>query len=144
MKIPFLFLTVAFLAAPLRAGDPAWSNDYVAARAAAAKTGRRLLLDFTGSDWCVFCQKLDREVFSTPEFRDFARNFILVRLDYPSRKKLSPAEETQNGELRQRYKIDGFPTLIVTDASGTELCRATGYSPGSGPQAFLAPFAPSP
>jgi thioredoxin-related protein len=119
-----------------------WSTDFEGAKASAAKSGKKLLIDFTGSDWCIYCQKLDAEVFSTSEFKSFAKGYVLVCVDLPHQKELPAALKKQNEALAEQFKIDGFPTVIVADASGTEIRRADGYEPGSGPRAYLEQLAP--
>jgi protein disulfide-isomerase len=112
-----------------------WSSDYAASVADAKAQKKYLLLDFTGSDWCGYCMQLDKEVFTTPEFRAFAlQNFVCVTVDFPHGKTLPAALGQQNSELSKKYGIEGFPTLIVTDTDGKELGRLVGYDPGSGPK----------
>jgi protein disulfide-isomerase len=114
-----------------------WVTDYKKAQEA-AKAGKKLmLLDFTGSDWCGWCMKLDKEVFSTPEFQNYAsRNLILVKLDFPRRRPQTEALKKQNEQLAQKYGIQGFPTIIVLNGEG-EKVGELGYMNG-GPSPFLA------
>ena len=117
--------------------DGAWLDDLAKARAVAQQTGRPVLLDFTGSDWCGWCMKLDSEVFSTDEFKAFAKkSLVLVTVDFPHGKKLSPEVTAQNEKLSAEFKIEGFPTIVVIDAAGKKLGEL-GYQPG-GPGAFIA------
>jgi thioredoxin-related protein len=134
--LPVICIVLAALS-PLTAADT-WLTDYAAARAQASKENKKLLLDFTGSDWCGYCIKLDKEVLGTPEFAAFAQDYILVRLDYPRKKTLPTAEKEQNAKLKAEFKIEGYPTLIVASADGHELNRVVGYEPGSGAVAYLA------
>lgn len=148
MRFPRILLVSASIALACAAylvfaPNTGWSTDYEAARVSAAKSGKKLMLDFTGSDWCIYCQKLDAEVLSTPEFKSFARDYVLVCVDFPKATELPAVEKKQNDALGERFKIEGYPTLIVTDASGTEVRRAVGYEPGSGPRAYLAQLAPN-
>jgi protein disulfide-isomerase len=114
-----------------------WLTDFSSAKKKAVAESRPLLLEFTGSDWCFYCQKLDSEVIATPAFAQFAAHYVLVRLDYPQKKMLSTAEKAQNETLQANYKVEGFPTVVLCDAQGHELHRATGYDPGVGPKAYL-------
>ena len=144
MKTSLLLALLGLALAGQARAEPTWSTDLAAAKAQAAKENKKLLLDFTGSDWCGYCMKLNAEVFTTPEFATFAKAYVLVRLDYPRKKELPAAEKEQNDALQRRYKIEGFPTLIVIDDTGREIRRAEGYDPGSGPTAFLGQLAESP
>ena len=102
----------------------------------AADHKRPMLLDFTGSDWCGWCIKLDTEVFSTEEFRKYAtEKLVLVKIDFPKKKKLSPEQKRQNASLASKFGVEGFPTLIILSYNGKQLGRM-GYRPG-GPGPFL-------
>ena len=117
--------------------ESSWVTDYKKAQED-AKAGKKLvLLEFTGSDWCGWCMKLDKEVFSTPEFQNYAsRNLILVKLDFPRRRPQTEALKKQNQQLAQKYDIQGFPTIIVLNGQGEKLGEL-GYMEG-GPSPFLA------
>jgi protein disulfide-isomerase len=100
------------------------------------KTGKPVLVNFTGSDWCTWCHKLEGEVFATKDFKTWAsKNVILLELDFPQAKKLPDALKKQNDDLSKKYKVEGFPTILFLDASGKELGRS-GYMKG-GPKAWL-------
>ncbi len=114
-----------------------WLESYPKAMIVAAQQNRPMLLDFTGSDWCGWCIKLDKEVLSTPEFAAYAKEkLVLVKLDFPRSRKLPDNVVRQNKALMTRHGVSGFPTLIVADASGKAL-GTLGYMEG-GPKAFLA------
>jgi thioredoxin-related protein len=118
-------------------GDPVWQTDYAAAKSAATQQNKYILLDFTGSDWCPYCIKMDKEVFAKPAFSTFAdQKLVLVKLDFPRRTNQSATEKSQNQELAKKYGIEGFPTYVLLDPSGKELRRQVGYLEG-GPDAFI-------
>ncbi|NDD28652.1 MAG: DUF255 domain-containing protein [Proteobacteria bacterium] len=118
------------------AGEAVWLEDFNAASSQARSTGKRMLLDFTGSDWCGWCKKLDAEVFQTPEFKAYAaRKLILVKIDFPRQIAQSDALKKQNAELQVRFNIAGFPTLFILSPEGQTVGK-TGYLPG-GPQALI-------
>lgn len=113
-----------------------WLTDFEAASELAKAQNKKLLLNFTGSDWCGWCVKLENEVFSRPEFQQFAqKNYILVKLDFPKKKKLSASLKRQNKALANKYQVKGFPSIIVLTPSGKFYTRG-GYVKG-GPNAFL-------
>jgi protein disulfide-isomerase len=117
--------------------ESSWVTDYKKAQEDAKASKKLMLLEFTGSDWCGWCMKLDREVFSTPEFQNYAsRNLILVKLDFPRRRPQTEALKKQNEQLAQKYGIQGFPTIIVLNGQG-EKVGEFGYMEG-GPSPFLA------
>jgi disulfide reductase len=99
---------------------------------------KAVLLDFTGSDWCGWCQRLGKEVFSTIEFKEYAaKNLVLVEVDFPERKKQSSELKKANDGLKHKFKVDGYPTLVVLDEEGREIGRQSGYLAG-GPKVFIA------
>jgi thioredoxin-related protein len=123
---------------PLAQAESAWLNDYKKAQQEAKAGNKFLLLDFTGSDWCGWCKKFDREVLLQPEFKDFARdNLVVVELDFPRGKPQTPELKKQNRELAQQYGIVGFPTIVVLSSDGQKLWQYDGYFP-DGPTAFIA------
>lgn len=138
MKLPLLVATALsfFCLSSLQAGD-GWQTNYKTALEQAAKENKRVLLDFTGSDWCGWCVKLDKETFSQPDFKKFAgENLVLVEVDFPNNKPQSDDVKKQNKELQAQYGVEGFPTLVLLDSKGKEIARNGGYLPG-GPQGFI-------
>jgi thioredoxin-related protein len=95
------------------------------------------MLDFTGSDWCGWCIKLKKEVFSQEAFQEYAESeLVLVELDFPRNKLQSDELKAQNQALAQKYGVRGFPTIILLSPEG-ELIARTGYRPG-GAEAYVA------
>lgn len=113
-----------------------WLTDIDAAIKVASETGRPILVDFSGSDWCGWCIKLDKEVFSKKEFTDYAKeNLVLLLVDFPKRKKLSASAKKKNDELAEKYGVRGFPTVLLLDEKGEVLGRS-GYRRG-GPAKYI-------
>lgn len=134
-------------AAPALKGDPKaepksegdrWIGDFDKATEIAKKEGKDLLVDFTGSDWCIWCQKLHKEVFEFDSFLDAAeKDYVLVALDYPrseEAKKKVP-NPTRNAELAQKYRIGGYPTILLMTAGGDAYAKS-GYQEG-GPEKYV-------
>lgn len=129
---------LVFAASVAHAAD--WTEDYAAAVAKAKKEHKMLLLDFTGSDWCIWCQRTDKEVFETQKFKDFAdQKLVLVKLDFPRTKEQSDVLKAQNSALQEKYGIEGFPTLIALTSGEKVVFSQVGYKDG-GPDAFIAQF----
>tara|TARA_B100000900_G_scaffold387896_1_gene379505 strand:+ start:262 stop:792 length:531 start_codon:yes stop_codon:yes gene_type:complete len=93
-----------------------WHDDLKKAIPLSINNNKPLLLFFTGSDWCGWCIRLQREVFKFEEFKKWANdNVILVELDYPRRKQLAPNITKQNREIQQIFGVRGYPTVwLVT------------------------------
>ncbi|MHA3770717.1 thioredoxin family protein [Verrucomicrobiota bacterium sgz303538] len=140
MKTRFKQFVAAFvaLAASSAFAASGWSDDYNKALEQAKKENKKVLLDFTGSDWCGWCIKLDKDVFSKDEFKEYAKqNLVLVEVDFPQSKQLPQATKEQNEKLQKEHKVEGFPTLVLLDPEGKKLGEVVGYVQG-GPQAFIA------
>ena len=114
----------------LHAASAEWQTDYARALATARAQKKRVLLDFTGSDWCGPCIELNKRVFSSKEFRAYAeKNLVFVEVDYPRGKKQSAALVKQNEKLAKQYGMEekGYPTLVLLDPSGRAIREFTGY-----------------
>ena len=139
MKIRVLVAVVGlcmFMVAAAARAD-SWETNYPRALKAASASKKMVLLDFTGSDWCIWCQKLDKEVFSQPEFKNFAqRNLVLVKVDFPQETPLPRELTIQNEKLANEYGVEVFPTVIVLDSAGRRLGELH-YTAG-GPAKFIA------
>jgi thioredoxin-related protein len=122
----------------LLAADAQWLTSVPDATAQAKKENKLILLDFTGSDWCGWCKKLDAETFSKSEFADYAKkNLVLVEVDFPAQKQQSAELKNANKALQEKYKVEGYPTLVVLKPDGTVLWNQSGYLAG-GPAAMIA------
>jgi thioredoxin-related protein len=131
------FVALMIAALPALAA-PKWYTDLDEAKAVAVKENKPLLVDFTGSDWCGYCIKLHAEVFDKPEFEAFAKNYVLVELDFPSKKPQPAEEKAKNKATQTKFGVSGFPTVLLIDAkSGEAYGRQSGYGPGTGPKAYI-------
>ncbi len=121
----------------VRAEESLWTSDFDAAKTKAKTEKKFLLVDFTGSDWCVWCKKLKAEVFDKEAFQTEApKQFVLVELDYPRQTKISDELKEQNAKLAKEYKVRGFPTVLMLDAEGQVIAH-TGYR-ADGPEKYMA------
>jgi len=129
--IRVLFAVLLLLSAcGSRAASLKWETDFKEAAESAKKSNRYMLVDFTGSDWCGWCIKLDEEVFSKKDFREYAeKNLVCVSLDFPRRTALKQSLKEQNDQLAAKYSVRGFPTVLILSPSGDTVAR-TGYKDG--------------
>ncbi|MNQ02176.1 Disulfide bond reductase DsbH precursor [compost metagenome] len=141
-----IFITLFFLAASfaVEAQELVWETNVNKAMEVSNKTKKPMLLFFTGSDWCGWCIRLQKEVLKTPEFAKWAKeNVVLVELDYPRKTPQTPEIKKQNNELQQAFGIQGFPTIYFANATtkdgkvNFQGLGNTGYVAG-GPSAWLA------
>jgi protein disulfide-isomerase len=116
--------------------ESTWMTNFDKAKKVAAEKKIPIIMDFSGSDWCIWCQRLDKEIFSKKKFQEYVKdNFVLVLIDFPRAGKQTPEEKKINRALSEKYKVAGFPTVLILDANGKKLGQA-GYMPG-GPDAFI-------
>lgn len=112
-----------------------WMTDFHAAKKLAQEQNKPLLLYFTGSDWCTWCMRLDKEILTTAAFEQLAGpHFIFVNVDFPKYKQLDPQLVEQNRKLRDEYKIVGFPTIVLLDPNMHQI--GTFYYKNESPEAY--------
>jgi thioredoxin-related protein len=119
------------------AGGEGWLTDIDAAKKTASESKKDLLIDFTGSDWCGWCIKLNDEVFKHDAFKTGVKDsFVLVEIDFPREKgKLPEDARKRNTELGEKYAVESYPTILLCDAEGKPYA-ATGYEEG-GPEKYV-------
>ncbi|MCF8217919.1 MAG: thioredoxin family protein [Bacteroidales bacterium] len=114
-----------------------WLTSFEKAKKEASNSGKSIILVFSGSDWCVPCIKLEKEIWESETFIQYAdSNYVMLRADFPKRKKnqLPKKQQEHNEMLAEKYNNKGaFPLVVVLDAKGNVLGK-TGYKnidPGS-------------
>jgi thioredoxin-related protein len=136
---PALFILTAFLLSQVPAFAGGWTDNYKLALDKASKENKKVLLDFTGSDWCSACKQLKKAIFDKPEFQKFAdKNLVLVEVDFPVGKTLSHQVKMQNDALADHYDAgNALPTLILLDPQGKVIKKQEGYDPAVSPKDFI-------
>ncbi len=106
-----------------------WSNNANEAFKKMKAENAPLMMNFTGSDWCIWCKRIKAEIFETPEFKAWVKekNLVLLEVDFPRNKEQSDMLKAQNNSLKNEVGIQGFPTLIII--SKGKVIR-TGYVKG--------------
>lgn len=134
-----LVFVICASAASLQAElSEAWSEDYESSMKLAKEENKPVLLLFTGSDWCPPCQYMERNVYTTEAFEDFAdEHLVLVKADFLRRTKQAPDVARQNSALAGEYGIEAFPTVFVLSPDGKILKKSVGANPNT-PDAFIA------
>ena len=104
-----------------------WQTDFTKAKEIATEKNQNIILVFSGSDWCAPCIKLEKEIFSSEEFKAYAKdNYVMLKVDFPRKKqnKLSKEQKVKNAELADKYNSRGyFPLVLVLDATGNVLLK---------------------
>lgn len=111
-------------------GELNWTTDLSKAIEKGMSENKAVLVNFTGSDWCKWCFKLNEEVFSRDEFKSYAdENLILVIVDFPQYKQQSEETWRYNYSLQRKFDVQGYPTIILINNKGVPVAK-TGYLPG--------------
>jgi thioredoxin-related protein len=118
-------------AAAYKPSNEGWLVDLDKAYEISKKTGKPIMANFTGSDWCGWCKRLTATVFSKPEFKSWAdKNVVLLEVDFPRRSEVPDNIKTQNNSLQQAFQVTGFPTVWLftmdKDATGNFSVNALG------------------
>lgn len=118
-----------------------WEQNFENAQREAQLSGKYILLNFSGSDWCAPCIKLKKDIFESAEFEQYASNhLVLVKADFPRLKKnqLPAAQTTHNESLAERYNPQGkFPLTLLLDSNGKILQEWEGYPRGLTTEGFI-------
>jgi thioredoxin-related protein len=137
MKVLFSLLLLATFLAPAEDG---WMVDFNKAKAEAAQSNKMILLNFSGSDWCIPCIRLHKEIFESEAFKRYAKDhLVLVNADFPRLKKhqLSKEQTKQNEALAARYDPKGsFPLTVLLNSKGEVIRQWEGY-PNENPDQFV-------
>ncbi|MEC3907064.1 thioredoxin family protein [Tamlana sp. 2201CG12-4] len=115
-KILITSLIVLLALSYTNAQELKWYADINKALEVAGKENKTLMLFFTGSDWCGWCKRLQREVFNTSDFEVWSKNVVLVELDFPRRTVLDEATRTQNYQLQKIFRVRGYPAVFFVNA----------------------------
>jgi thioredoxin-related protein/tetratricopeptide (TPR) repeat protein len=132
--LPFAIALVIILAfwmqTPAEGGGKEWLTDMDQAIERASTEKKDLLLDFTGSDWCGWCIRLNEEVFTKPDFEKAKDHFVMVELDFPAdESKVTAETRAQNEKWQAKLGVEGFPTIFLADSLGRPYAM-TGYREG--------------
>lgn len=108
-----------------------WSGNFSEAQTEAAKNHKLIMINFSGSDWCIPCIRLRKEILESEVFENYASgHLILVRADFPRQKKNQPAKEQikLNEALAEKYNPDGkFPYTLLVDEHGKVIKAWDGF-----------------
>ena len=146
MKVAILFILLFISCSNFaQTSKLEWQTDLELAIQLSEKKNKPLMLFFTGSDWCGWCIRLQKEVFYKPEFIEWAeKNVILVDIDFPRNKSNQSVElQQQNNLLQQQFGIQGYPTIHfvrpekIDGRINLSSLGQTGYRAG-GPEVWIA------
>ncbi|MEM9283361.1 MAG: thioredoxin family protein [Verrucomicrobiota bacterium] len=120
-----------------------WTMDYDAAKKLAETENLPLLLNFTGSDWCGWCKRMDAAVFAEDEWKDYAaKEVVLVTLDFPQDTSIVPPQFVKrNQELQEEFGVQGYPTYIILDSDAETILGRLGAGADKTPASFIEEMA---
>jgi protein disulfide-isomerase len=131
-----LVLVCAVFGGSVFAAGEGWLTNFKEAKKEAAAKNLPILVEFSGSDWCKYCVRMENEVFSKKAFKDYVKdNFVLLFIDFPMKTKLAPELKKQNDNLASIYGVRVFPTVLILDKEG-QVLNVSHYAPG-GVDVFL-------
>ena len=116
-------IALIFFAGLLITSSPQWLTNFEQAKTEASQKHRYILLNFSGSDWCIPCIRLKKNVFESNEFKSFADSaLVLLNADFPRNNKISKLQLAHNELLAEQYNPAGkFPFTLLLDAEGNVL-----------------------
>lgn len=117
-----------------------WTMDLDAAVKVAAERKLPILLNFSGSDWCVWCKAMEKMVFRQDSWKEYAKsNLVMVLIDFPEAEELVPEKyRRRNGALKEKFGAEGYPTYIVLDDDGQTVLGKLGAGEDKTPEIFRA------
>ena len=128
-----------FILLPFLGFSQNWEPNFDSALHNAAQEDKPLILVFSGSDWCGPCIRLEKRIWQSEEFKDYAaENYVLYKADFPKKKKNQLPSEVlgKNKELAARFNTKGhFPLVLVLDENSNTLGK-TGYQK-YGPKKYI-------
>lgn len=118
-----------------------WLTNLPKAQAQAKTEGKSVLLFFHGSDWCPACVEMQRQVFDSPKFVQYARRLVLVDVDFPEKQNQNDELKRANLALKAKFNLsqeagEGLPTIVLLNEAGETVLQETGYT-GGGPAEVL-------
>ena len=123
-KIMFALITAVICSFAVGAADcpPGWTTDLDAALKEAQNSNKKVLILFTGSDWCYWCVRLKNNVLNKEEFTRFAqKNLIPVYFDFPNKKQIPAGQMTLQRQWQRKLQVNGYPTVVIVDGKGNKL-----------------------
>ncbi len=137
-KLGWILIATLGLVHATWGAEGTWLTDLSKAQAEAKTEHKMVFMDFTGSNWCPPCKALHKNVLTSKEFVDFAKeNLVLVLVDFPRPNHLPADQQKANDALLRKFDVEGYPTVVVLDSNGKQLSKNVGYD-GQSAKDFVA------
>ncbi len=125
----FIISSIQFGFAQMEEHEVKWENSFSKTQELANNEDKKILIFFTGSDWCSACKALEEDVINTEKFKNLTKNTLLYKADFPRAKDLVPEEQQkENIDLKEKYGINSFPVIVITDGKGRMIAKKKSYS----------------
>lgn len=125
-----LIISILFLFSTLVINAQEWQTDLEKCKEIAKENNRKIILVFSGSDWCGPCIKLKNKIWDSDEFTSYAKdNLVLLEADFPRKKnnQLTKKQQEKNNQLAEEYNQSGFFPFVVVLDSSAKVLGTTGY-----------------
>jgi thioredoxin-related protein len=120
-----ILLTSFLLAISIFVTAQNWETKWDIAKNRSIQENKNIVLCFSGSDWCIPCMKLEKNIWASKEFVEYSKDhFVLLRADFPKKKAnaLQKEQQDENDKLAERYNHQGlFPLVVVLNKEGKML-----------------------
>jgi thioredoxin-related protein len=125
----FLLAAALALIPPSPAAQPAWRT-WDAGLAAAKSSGKPVLVDVY-TDWCGWCKRMDKDVYSRSDVREILdRHFVSVKLNAESSSLAAYQGRSKSfRSLASGFGVSGYPTTVFLKSNGEHLVNVPGYVP---------------
>ncbi|MCX6229030.1 MAG: thioredoxin family protein [Bacteroidia bacterium] len=123
-------ILLLFIGISVIASAQNWETNIEKAKTRAAQENKNIILVFSGSDWCIPCMRLEKNIWESADFISYSKeHFVMLRADFPKKKAnaLSKDQQAHNDKLAETYNKDGlFPYVVILDKNG-KIKGSTGY-----------------
>ncbi len=123
-------ILLLFIGISVIASAQNWETNIDKAKNRAALENKNIILVFSGSDWCIPCMRLEKNIWESADFISYSKeHFVMLRADFPKKKAnaLSKDQQAENDKLAETYNKDGlFPYVVILDKNG-KIKGSTGY-----------------
>ena len=114
-------LGLMLVAVRIQAANVVWEHNYEEALAKARKDKKLLMVDVY-TDWCGWCKKLDRDVYTAKTVQEkLTKDFVAL--------KINPEKSSKNAQLAKEFGTHGFPHIVFLGADGKKVREIGGYLP---------------
>ncbi len=125
----FIISSIHFGFAQTEEHEVKWENSFSETQELAKNEDKKILIFFTGSDWCSSCRALEEDVVNTEKFKNLSKNAILYKADFPRAKDLIPEnQQRDNDQLKNKYGVYSYPTIVITNKYGAMIAKKKSYS----------------